>query len=135
MSFERWCKPVVHSSGASVSTAMRSSTIQFDDEMSDPNSRGRLPSRSHLSLARRHTRATITVWGEACGHREREEGGEIQIRDVLGWAWGAHPAVRTRSHDRPSGISPQLPSSTCRFTSIVCAPGLSSIASDSSDIR
>ena len=43
-------RPVVQSSGASVSTVTRLPTIWLEEEIREPNSRARSPSRSHFSL-------------------------------------------------------------------------------------
>ena len=51
----RWRRPVVQRSGAEVSTVTRFSVSSLDDEMSEPNSSGRPPSRFHRSLGE-HTR-------------------------------------------------------------------------------
>ena len=72
-----WRRPTVHRRGSEVSTVTRSPTTLFEEDMREPNARGRSPSRFH---------------------------------------W--RPVVRTHSHRPPSGISPHVPSSICRFRSM-----------------
>ena len=72
-------RPVVQSSGASVSTVTRLPTIWLEEEIREPNSRARSPSRSHFSL--RGVRRARSPQGEESAGRGVRKG------ESTGWRW------------------------------------------------